>query len=165
MKMTKAFTMIELIFVVVILGILSAVALPRFAGIRNQADITTAKSQLATIRAALANDRQRRLILGCPDYAEVGSGTSACANGTVHDDINRDTRPGGTGLFGGVLTTPLTNAANANVVGQWYSADRTLGVYSYKVGDDATTTFTYEDTNGTITCTQAGTNHCDDILD
>jgi len=162
MKMTKAFTIIELVFVIVVLGILSAVALPKFQGVRNQADIVNAKAQLSTIRAAIANDRQRRLILGCSDYAGIGDATSTCANGTVHDDINRDTT-GGTGLFGGVLTTPITNADDVNVVGKWYSADRTLGVFSYKVGDDDATTFTYEDTNGTIRCTQTGTNHCDDI--
>jgi len=37
MKMRSGFTMIELVFVIVIIGILSAVALPKFLGTANQA--------------------------------------------------------------------------------------------------------------------------------
>lgn len=44
--MKKAFTMIELIFVIVILGILAAVAIPRLAATRDDADITTSLSDL-----------------------------------------------------------------------------------------------------------------------
>ncbi|MDO8261557.1 MAG: type II secretion system protein, partial [Candidatus Magasanikbacteria bacterium] len=39
MKFSRAFTVIELIFVIVILGILVAVALPKFAETRKQAEI------------------------------------------------------------------------------------------------------------------------------
>jgi prepilin-type N-terminal cleavage/methylation domain-containing protein len=42
--MKKAFTMIELIFVIVILGILAAVALPKFIGVANQAHEGNLKS-------------------------------------------------------------------------------------------------------------------------
>ena len=37
--MKKGFTMIELIFVIVILGILASVAIPRLAGTRTDAEI------------------------------------------------------------------------------------------------------------------------------
>ena len=43
------FTMIELIFVIVILGILSAVALPRLVGVADDARVGTAESFLATL--------------------------------------------------------------------------------------------------------------------
>ena len=47
--MKKAFTMIELIFVIVILGILAAVALPKFMGVSNQAHEGNIKSFVGTL--------------------------------------------------------------------------------------------------------------------
>ena len=47
--MKKAFTMIELIFVIVILGILAAVALPKFLGVANQAHEGNLKSFVGTL--------------------------------------------------------------------------------------------------------------------
>jgi len=44
-----AFTMIELIFVIVILGILAAVALPKFAGIQGQAEKATITAFTGTL--------------------------------------------------------------------------------------------------------------------
>jgi len=47
--MKKAFTMIELIFVIVILGILAAVALPKFIGVASQAHEGNLKSFTGTL--------------------------------------------------------------------------------------------------------------------
>ena len=48
------FTMIELIFVIVILGILSAVALPKFIGVSEQAHVGKLKAYVGTLNRTIA---------------------------------------------------------------------------------------------------------------
>ena len=52
--MKKAFTMIELIFVIVILGILAAVALPKFLGVAQQAHEGNLKAFVGTLNRTVA---------------------------------------------------------------------------------------------------------------
>ena len=47
--MKKGFTMIELIFVIVILGVLASVAIPRLAGTKTDAEVATAVANLRTL--------------------------------------------------------------------------------------------------------------------
>ena len=53
--MKKGFTMIELIFVIVILGILASVAIPRLAGTREDAEISSAIANLRTLLSDAAS--------------------------------------------------------------------------------------------------------------
>jgi len=63
-KCQKAFTMLELVFVIVVIGILSAIAIPKFAVTRNDAVIVKAKSTIAAARSAIATKRQQNILRG-----------------------------------------------------------------------------------------------------
>ena len=57
--MKRGFTMIELIFVIVVLGILAAVALPKFQSVGEQAKEATLKSFTGTMRATVGSSLWR----------------------------------------------------------------------------------------------------------
>ncbi len=80
-KFKKAFSMIELVFVIVIIGILAAVAIPRLAATRDDAQITKARVLVASVRNGLAMERQKRILRGeFKAIGEVGDSTNVFGN-------------------------------------------------------------------------------------
>ena len=76
--MKKAFTMVELVFVIVIIGILSVVAIPKLAPIVGTAKTGKAQSTLAAVRSAISTERQKRILRGnYDDIADLGDDTYA----------------------------------------------------------------------------------------
>jgi len=63
-KNQKAFTMVELIFVIIIIGVLSAIAIPKFSQTAEIAYISKAKSDIASAKSALAMMRQKNILKG-----------------------------------------------------------------------------------------------------
>ncbi len=51
--MKSAFTLIELIFVIILIGVLGAVAVPKFVGMRDHAKITSELSTAASVQTAI----------------------------------------------------------------------------------------------------------------
>ena len=138
-KSKKAFTMIEMVFVIVILGNLAAVAVPRLAATRDDATITKGRSEVASIRSGIVTERQARLIQGSSGYIPTGSGTYTL-NGNTYKQMDNG------GLFGGVLMYPITASTGND---GWSGGG---GSYTYKVSGSSNT-FTYTPADGTFMCT------------
>jgi prepilin-type N-terminal cleavage/methylation domain-containing protein len=60
----SGFTLIELVIVIVILGILAAVAIPKYEDMREQARVATLKGELGSIRSAIAIQYSRNALNG-----------------------------------------------------------------------------------------------------
>ncbi len=79
--MKKAFTMIELVIVIVILGILSSVAISKMAVTRDDAIISKARSEVAAIRNAISLKRNTNILMGqgasFPSRLDALSGTTS----------------------------------------------------------------------------------------
>lgn len=88
-KSHSAFTMVELVFVIVILGILSAIAIPKFAATRDDAEVSKIRSDVAAIRSAIISERQSRLIRGQSQYiTSLDQGVAANTDGVELFDSN-----------------------------------------------------------------------------
>ena len=86
--MKKAFTMLELVFVIVVIGILSAIAIPKFAATRDDALISRARSTVAALRNAVATERQKRILRG--DFSDIdGAAAEALLDYGLNSDWSR----------------------------------------------------------------------------
>ena len=89
----KAFTMLELVFVIVILGILSSVAITKLSVTRDDAIIAKGRNQVHAIRSAISLQRSKNMLRGSLSYP---SSLDDAALNTEHEE-----------LFDGNLTNPL----------------------------------------------------------
>jgi len=143
--------MIELVFVIAILGIVSAVAIPRLTATKTDAEIAKGRAEIASIRTAIITERQSRLLRG----------ESAFIAGDAIDTAD--------GLFGALLRYPLQDSSKSGHWSHSATADANSSRYTFhlkNIGID----FTYTRSNGIFTCSKtAGTPqqkiYCGNLID
>ena len=108
MQNRKAFTMVELVFVIVVIGILSAVAIPKLAATRDDAVITVGINTLSSIRNSIATERQKRILRG--DFTPINDLDADVTGGISSFNADKD------GTKNKVLEYPVKSGTGD---GQW----------------------------------------------
>ncbi len=141
----KAFTMLELTFVIVIIGILSAIAIPRFAATRDDATITKAITSVASIRNAISTERQKRILRG--NFTAINDlALSNAVNQPIFDFFDGDNSLP-------VLEYPLRACKDGNARGCWISTAN--NTYTYRM-PASTNDVVFTLGNNRFTCSTTG---------
>ena len=144
--MRKAWTMVELIFVIVIIGVLAGIAIPKFSDTKNAANIVSAKATVASVKSALSTERQLRVLRG--DFGEINS-LNNDGNGafTVFN-------PDRAGVSRSVLESTVPVCVGSET-GCWQAAGTT---YTYVMPAGMTGVATFTLANGQFNCDPTDTN-------
>jgi prepilin-type N-terminal cleavage/methylation domain-containing protein len=79
LKNKKGFTLIELVIIIILLGVLAAIAIPRYVDLRDQAVRASAQATLDAGRAAVQLDFADQILNTGAYTSAIGDGTAAGA--------------------------------------------------------------------------------------
>lgn len=144
--------MIELVFVIVVLGILSAIAIPKLAATRDDAILVKGKSQISAIRSGIAMQKSKRLLEGSQPFVPRTLDKNASVDNLFND-----------GDHGNILEYGLQSGTKD---GSWKKLDFTPPIpenirYKFRL-ENTSVIFTYYSKKGLFDCNKtAGASNAD----
>ncbi|CAA6813893.1 MAG: Pseudopilin domain-containing protein [uncultured Campylobacterales bacterium] len=145
--MTKtAFTMIELVFVIVVLGILATVAVPRLLVTRDDAIYSKARAEISAIQSGIETQKSKNILSGVRGYPsnldDVNSTSTPSYNANDQLLFYKDDSSNS------VLQTPVFS--KIGFAGHWVkTADN---IYTLYIENTKPVVFTYNNSTGRFVC-------------
>lgn len=127
-RMSRAFTLIELIAVIVVLAILAGVAVPRYFDYSNRARTSALQGTLGNVRSAISNFYANASLAGTPAYPTLVQLTTA---GTVVVDSFPQNPYNNLNTVTAATSTEFTNRTVTGSVGWRYYVDNSLATPAY----------------------------------
>ncbi len=141
--------MIELVFVIVIIGILAAVAIPRLMVTRGDAVIVKGKSQISAIRNGISLQKSKNMLKG-----DSTPYPSKLDNATTYNVDDQKLFYFNDGNSSNILEYPIYSKKNAD--GHWLKTAQFS--YIFYITQDTNVSFDYNNSTGSFDCDHTDTN-------
>ena len=149
--MKKAFTLIELIFVIVIMGLLASVAIPKFLNLTKHSKESAFKAVVTSVQNAIENVHSQWIVNDNFSWnpAADGNDHSSDFNNSNGYPTKIDDGSGASKLFSYVLKTPVLSCGS-KTSGCFEEYDDKK--YEYNYTSSKAIRFEYNSSNGNIEC-------------
>ncbi len=144
-RLAPAFTLIELIAVIVVLAILAGVAVPKYFDYTARAQTSALQGTLGNVRSAIANFYANASLSGTPAYPTLAQLTTA---GTVVQDAFPNNPYNNLNSVQAATSAQWTARTTTGTAGWNYYVDNSLSPPAYGFYANSTTTTTASNGSG-----------------